>query len=206
MAKNEQEMRQSFNLGRHMRDSHNPSDRACTIFSIFVYQYSPAVVMGEEDSLRVSRLSFVDMPGSERLAMDPELLRLREGMLPNKSLLGFASTLSRLARDGTSLYINYEECLLTQLLADVLGGNSMALMIGTLRPGEFQESSTTMQYLMMAKKVRNYPIVNHGRARGLLQKLRHRLLAVIEDRETLRDQLKEVPSDGDPNAIAVSVN
>lgn len=40
---------------------------------------------------QVSRLQFVDMPGAERLAMDPELLRLREGLQLNRSLLGFAS-------------------------------------------------------------------------------------------------------------------
>lgn len=33
---------------------------------------------------------FVDMPGSERLAMDPEVLLLREGVLLNKSLLDFS--------------------------------------------------------------------------------------------------------------------
>jgi hypothetical protein len=35
-------------------------------------------------------MMFVDMPGSERLAMDPEVLLLREGVLLNKSLLDFA--------------------------------------------------------------------------------------------------------------------
>jgi hypothetical protein len=38
----------------------------------------------------MSRMMFVDMPGSERLAMDPEVLLLREGVLLNKSLLDFA--------------------------------------------------------------------------------------------------------------------
>lgn len=37
------------------------------------------------------------------------------------------------------------------------------------------------------------------------QKLRRRLLAVLDDRETLREQLHEVPADGDPNAMAVSI-
>ncbi len=40
--------------------------------------------------LQMSRLMFVDMPGAERLAMDPEVLLLREGVLLNKSLLDFA--------------------------------------------------------------------------------------------------------------------
>lgn len=39
---------------------------------------------------QTSRLTFVDMPGSERLAMDPEVLLLREGVLLNKSLLDFS--------------------------------------------------------------------------------------------------------------------
>lgn len=38
----------------------------------------------------MSRLMFVDMPGAERLAMDPEVLLLREGVLLNKSLLDFS--------------------------------------------------------------------------------------------------------------------
>ena len=30
---------------------------------------------------------------------------------------------------------------------------------------------------------RNFPIINHGRARGLIQKLRQRLMAVVDDRQ-----------------------
>lgn len=40
--------------------------------------------------MQMSRLMFVDMPGAERLAMDPEVLLLREGVLLNKSLLDFS--------------------------------------------------------------------------------------------------------------------
>lgn len=65
--------------------------RACRFHTS---HYSTAV----PHPLKVSRLSFVDMPGSERLAVDPELLRLREGPQLNKGLLSFASTLSTLAR------------------------------------------------------------------------------------------------------------
>jgi hypothetical protein len=43
------------------------------------------------------------------------------------------------------------------------------------------------------------------RARGLIQMIRRRMLAVLEDRETLREQRNEVPADGDPNAMAISI-
>jgi len=45
--------------------------------------------------VQISRMHFVDMPGAERLTMDPELLRLREGNQLNRSLLGFVSVLRR---------------------------------------------------------------------------------------------------------------
>ena len=42
-------------------------------------------------------MQFVDMPGAERLAIEPELLRLREGIQLNKGLLAFSSLLQNLA-------------------------------------------------------------------------------------------------------------
>jgi hypothetical protein len=63
--------------------------------------------------------------------------------------------------------------------ADALGGNSLALVVGTLRQGEWEASSTTLRHLAAARGVRNFPIVNHGRARGLLHKIRFKLLGVI---------------------------
>ena len=37
------------------------------------------------------------------------------------------------------------------------------------------------------------------------QMIRRRMLAILDDRETLREQLNEVPADGDPNAMAISI-
>lgn len=51
---------------------------------------------------QVSRFQFVDMPGAERLAMEPELLRLREGGQLSRSLLSFASVLRELADAGAA--------------------------------------------------------------------------------------------------------
>ncbi|GAX79109.1 hypothetical protein CEUSTIGMA_g6549.t1 [Chlamydomonas eustigma] len=219
MAKTDQEMRASFNYGRLMRDMQKSDvgsthERSAALFSIHLAQYSPAAAMGQEDSvlvneIRVSKIMFVDMPGSERLAMDPELLRLREGQVLNKGLLSFASTLATLARDGSPQFVNYDDSILVKLLSEPLGGNCMSMMIGNLRQGStpqlWQESSVTLQHLMQAKRARSYPIINHGRARGLIQMIRRRMLAILEDRETLREQLNEVPADGDPNAMAISI-
>ena len=42
-------------------------------------------------------------------------------------------------------------------------------------------------------QVYNYPVVNHGRVRGLLQRLRSRLLHLQGERSALQLQLAELP-------------
>ena len=59
----------------------------------------------------------MDLPGAERLAMDPEVLRLREGVQINKSLIAFSITMRTLAQNGSTEYVNYEESVLTKLLS-----------------------------------------------------------------------------------------
>lgn len=68
-------------------------------------------------AVQVSRFQFVDMPGAERLGMDPEVLRLREGVQLNKSLLSFAHTTRTLAQDGSTEFVNYDDSVLTKLLS-----------------------------------------------------------------------------------------
>lgn len=72
--------------------------------------------------MQVSRLYVVDMPGSERLLLDPELLRLREGAQVNHSLLAWATTLRRLANGGTPATANQHNSVLTKLLSGKLTG------------------------------------------------------------------------------------
>ena len=42
-------------------------------------------------------------------------------------------------------------------------------------------------------QVYNYPVVNHGRVRGLLQRLRSRLLHLQGERAALQQQLAQLP-------------
>lgn len=70
--------------------------------------------------MQMSRMMFVDMPGSERLAMDPEVLLLREGVLLNKSLLDFARG-KPLAMTAASLPCTMGTAISMQLLCAELG-------------------------------------------------------------------------------------
>jgi hypothetical protein len=63
--------------------------------------------------------------------------------------------------------------------ADALGGNCLTLMLGTVRQGDWEASTTTLKQLTTARGARNFPIINHSRARGLLHKLRFRMMAIV---------------------------
>ena len=72
--------------------------------------------------LQVSSLLLVDMPGAEKLLVDPEVLRLHEGSQLSKSLLAWAAQLRRSAgQPGVLQHAGYEDTVLTRLLA---GGRS----------------------------------------------------------------------------------
>jgi hypothetical protein len=73
-----------------MMDLGSVHERAAGIFTVWLAQYAPAALHGEEDRILASRLQFVDLPGAERLGMDPEVLRLREGVSLNRSLVALA--------------------------------------------------------------------------------------------------------------------
>ncbi|KAG2485692.1 hypothetical protein HYH03_015577 [Edaphochlamys debaryana] len=279
IAKSSAEMRTHFNAGRLQRDSTKEDvgpvhERASAVFTISLAQYAPAAVPGEEDRMLFSRIQFVDLPGSERLAEDPEVLRLREGPLLNRSLHAFGAALRSLAEGpggglqqaavaaaaaaaaaataaggggrggavsgaggmlagagaggggggaaaggygggalGLALgagvpFVNYEASVLTKLLADALGGNALTLLCGTLRQADGSSglhAINTLQYLTFARAAKNFPIINHGRARGLVQKLRQRLMAVVDDRQVLREIMDSTPAVGDPNANALNI-
>lgn len=78
--------------------------------------------------MQVSRLYLVDMPGSEKLLADPELLRLREGGQVNQSLLAWATTLRRLANGGDPATANQHNSVLTKLLSGEPSGSVRGLV------------------------------------------------------------------------------
>ncbi|DBA70526.1 TPA: hypothetical protein ACH3X2_011925 [Trebouxia sp. C0005] len=202
LARNSAELAQIFEAGCQARDHGymdlgSVHDRTAAIFTIRLAQFNPAVDAEDEDAATVSRLHVVDMAGAERLLVDPELLRQREGTQVNQSLLTFATILRKLAQGKPSHSVNQDASVLTKLLSEALGGNCLTTMIGTVRQGEWDRSLATLKHLVAAQQVYNYPVVNHGRVRGLLQRLRSRLLHLQGERSALQQQLIQLPIEPD---------
>eukprot|EP00899_Mesostigma_viride_P022001 jgi/Mesvir1/2986/Mv09609-RA.2 len=182
-------------------DASNPSSRTATIFSLTIEQSNvPSGTPGIPPTERLSsKLLFVELPGSEKLSADPELLRLREGPSANRGILAFGSQVRLLASPETREYMDPRASSLTHLLADALGGNSFTTVLATVMPGEPAVSSATLRHLgylsgggsssgvggqnnngYIVAGASTYPVQNNDRVRALLRTLRARLLHAEE--------------------------
>ncbi|KAF0027320.1 hypothetical protein F2P81_020061 [Scophthalmus maximus] len=119
----------------------------------------------------LSKIHLVDLAGSERAdATCTTGTRLKEGANINKSLVTLGSVISALADlcvGGQSskkkqIFIPYRDSVLTWLLKDSLGGNSMTTMIATVSPADvnYGETLSTLRYASRAKNIVNSPTVN----------------------------------------------
>lgn len=151
------------------------------------------------------RLSFVDLAGSERLDQSGSHGKgAKETMHINSSLLVLGKVISALSAAGESGragHVPYRDSKLTKLLADSLGGSSLAMMIGCVSPstGAAEESANTLHYLSAAKRIQNRPVVqlNQGSGTaGVIKSLRDELQGLRVQNSQLSQQLMSVSSSG----------
>jgi hypothetical protein len=80
-------------LSSHETDIGNVHEHTATFFTVSVFQYWPSMANMKEERVVCANLRFAHAPGAERLAMDPALLRIREGPTLNQSLITFCDAI-----------------------------------------------------------------------------------------------------------------
>ena len=80
-------------LMSHESDAGGEQEHTAVYFTITVHQYWPSAKATGDERVVVAYLCFVQSPGAERLAMDPALLRIREGPTLNQSLVTFTDSI-----------------------------------------------------------------------------------------------------------------
>jgi hypothetical protein len=106
---------------------------------------------GEE---QYSKLSMVDMAGSERLTKEEANgNRLTESLHINRSLSALGDVFSALT--AKKEHVPHGNSKLTQLLADSLGGDSKALLIVNICPSlsDLQETLSSLNFASRARNV-----------------------------------------------------
>lgn len=107
--------------------------------------------------VRLSKLSMIDLAGSERgAATGCAGARFTEGANINKSLLALGNCINSLA-DGQR-HVPYRDSKLTRLLKDSLGGNCQTVMIANISPSSlsYEDTYNTLKYATRAKKIKSH--------------------------------------------------
>ena len=109
------------------------------------------------NSVMLSKLSFIDLAGSERVEMTQNRgIRLAEGSNINKSLLALGKVINKLSEKSSDGYVPYRDSKLTRLLKDSLGGNTKTVMITCISSNRQQvdEMIHSLNYAARAKKIK----------------------------------------------------
>ena len=135
------------------------------------------------DTEKVAKISLVDLAGSERATSTGATgARLKEGAEINRSLSTLGRVIAALADLSTGKKKNaslvpYRDSVLTWLLKDSLGGNSLTAMIAAISPADinFEETLSTLRYADSAKRIKNHAVVNEDPNARMIRELKEEL-------------------------------
>ncbi|KAL3281391.1 hypothetical protein HHI36_004601 [Cryptolaemus montrouzieri] len=154
------------------------SSRSHSIFTIEL-SLTDGLDENSDGSGRRSRVSLVDLAGSERLSHSHNSEeKIRQGVSINKSLLTLGKVISSLADQKKNQFVPYRDSVLTWLLRESLGGNSMTTMLATITPANLHvdETLATLRYACQARSIVNRARVNENPHEKLIRELRSEVL------------------------------
>lgn len=155
------------------------SSRSHALLQIFIEQRAVIPVRGSTKTVVThSKLSLIDLAGSERALQDQEDFKSckissivakraesrskirREGSNINKSLLALGNCINALAsaeaRGRKARFVPYRDSKLTRLLKDSLSANCLTVMVANVSPAvsAFDETKNTLEYANRAKNIK----------------------------------------------------
>lgn len=158
------------------------SSRSHAVFTLMLTQkkYDAETKMEME---KVAKISLVDLAGSERATSTGATgARLKEGAEINRSLSTLGRVIAALAdlssgKKKKANQVPYRDSVLTWLLKDSLGGNSMTAMIAAISPADinYDETLSTLRYADSAKRIKNHAVVNEDANARMIRELKEEL-------------------------------
>ncbi|KAI4152117.1 MAG: hypothetical protein LQ340_003091, partial [Diploschistes diacapsis] len=158
------------------------SSRSHAVFTLTLTQKRHDVETSM-DTEKVAKISLVDLAGSERAnSTGATGARLKEGAEINRSLSTLGRVIAALAdlssgKKKAASMVPYRDSVLTWLLKDSLGGNSMTAMIAAISPADinFEETLSTLRYADSAKRIKNHAVVNEDPNARMIRELKEEL-------------------------------
>jgi kinesin family protein 1 len=157
------------------------SSRSHAVFTVTLTQKRHDTKAGMSGE-RVAKISLVDLAGSERAQSTGATgARLKEGAEINRSLSTLGRVIAALADQSTAgkkkVQVPYRDSVLTWLLKDSLGGNSMTAMVAAISPADinYDETLSTLRYADSAKRIKNHAVVNEDPNARMIRELNEEL-------------------------------
>ncbi|GAA5993905.1 hypothetical protein JCM5350_000119 [Sporobolomyces pararoseus] len=162
---------------------------------------APRMAPGGDGVVRMSRLSLIDLAGSEQATSQME--RRSEGAFINKSLLTLEKVIASLT-DGKKSHVPYRDSKLTQILQPSLSGDARVAVIATCNPSPaaIAETQSTLKFAQRVKKVVLKAAINEVvDDKALITKYRsHIAMLEAQLNATLTDSAPPTPSQADLEA------
>ena len=158
-------------------------ETSTAVFELELYQTEE--IQGASVKKSMSKLVVVDVPCVNALIAGSDLRQL-EGPTLHKSLTCFVDVCKKLTSPGRAAIAPFRSSKLTSYLAELLGGNSLVLAIGTLAQGEPLASRKTMELLDALARSVHFPIGGlelTEMVQGLLVKYRAMVLQLQDELE-----------------------
>lgn len=210
----------SFNEIEHLMDEGNKartvaatnmnetSSRSHAVFTLTLTQkrHDVETNMAME---KVAKISLVDLAGSERATSTGATgARLKEGAEINRSLSTLGRVIAALAdlsdkkkKPGKGAgQVPYRDSVLTWLLKDSLGGNSMTAMIAAISPADinYDETLSTLRYADSAKRIKNHAVVNEDANARMIRELKEELATLRSKLSGGGGSMEETYAEGTP--------
>ena len=160
------------------------SSRSHAVFTLMLTQ-KKLDTETKMEAEKVAKISLVDLAGSERAnSTGATGARLKEGAEINRSLSTLGRVIAALADMSTggkkkkgANQVPYRDSVLTWLLKDSLGGNSMTAMIAAISPADinYDETLSTLRYADSAKRIKNHAVINEDANARMIRELKEEL-------------------------------
>ncbi|GMI09631.1 hypothetical protein TrVE_jg9696 [Triparma verrucosa] len=197
----------SGNAARSTRSTkaNKRSSRSHAVFTIIFEQITVRDSGEVGEVRRRSKINLVDLAGSERVKNTGATGGgLMEANHINKSLSALGDVIKSLAKAKTSnqtalgAFVPYRNSVLTYLLKESLGGNSVTFMLACVNPAveSFEETLSTLKYADSAKKMVTSVTVNEsvkkGKTSGDVAKLMMEVERLQQEKEEMLQIMQEV--------------
>jgi kinesin family protein 18/19 len=107
-----------------------------------------------QGKMKLSKLAFLDLAGSERVVLDKKDLLL-EGANINRSLLALTNCISILSEKKSNAYVPFRDSKLTRILKDFMNKDNVIKFLVCLKQEKqfLEESLITLNYAFKAQKI-----------------------------------------------------